>query len=86
MVYPFNDKDIVYELRERVCIRVFESMLTHDIHLVITRHEMLSSGKRKGEAGVESGMQSAKPSNHSLNKTRIILELISLNAKFIKIY
>jgi hypothetical protein len=34
---------------------------------------------------VESGMQSAKPLNHSLNKTRTIHELISLNEKYIKV-
>jgi len=62
VVYPFNDEDIVYELKERVCIREFESMLTHDIHLVIIRHltsmpflEMLSSGKERGKRGWNQG-------------------------------
>jgi len=95
VVYPFNDEDIVYELRERLCMSVFESMLTHDIHLVIIRHltsmpflEMLSSGKERGKraGGGIRDMQSAKPLNHSLNKTRTIHELISLNEKYIKIY
>ena len=75
-------------------MRVFESMLTHDIHLVITRHlacmpfsEMLSSGKEGGSGGGIRDMQSAKPLKvQTLNKTRTIHELISLNAKFIKIY
>jgi len=43
-------------------MRVFESMLTHDTHLVIIRHltsmpfsEMLSSGKERGKWGWNQG-------------------------------